>query len=615
MIPRIQTGSSFKGAALYYFHDKRQPGDTGPQTSERVAWTYAVNTLEDDPEHVIREMQRTAFTQQHLKLASGNRGDGRPVRNTVMTVALSWSPDQTVSREQMIEAAHSFLKHMGWQHHQALFLQHTDTAHPHMHIILNRVHPETGMTLDDRWYKTRSQQWALGYERAHGKIYCERRVNRAKRPTALHPGQWHAGQKIASEARLTSEFRLSRQAREWRDLKRAQRHERQGYWKETGRLRKALRNAVRDEVRSEFAPEWKAYGAHRKTMEGRLRRSGEVAEPAVLAEWTQMRAAIARRQKERVDSMVTPAMKRLSEDRRLAYGEALAHQRDQRLQLKADQRAGISSRDLAAVPSPHVLTTAAYLSYARRTVEPARAASLPRVQFGAVSREAGPAQPPSQDNSRRMGLSPHGPSSNGGRARRRGGGSGRTETVLWRFTSSYKAIDAVGRGSGDPKASRDFAVDISISAFGEGRRSRRKAHSTASLKAAHGAARRAILREIQGSAAQSRVSALALLSAEYATKIADTERSAPRHEVAARLEALRNEQRAAASAITQRVAGDARQRRRAKLASLKDSQKEERLSAFRAAGTEVTLRHTDAPGRPRTRQRSRTRAPRPRLIQ
>ncbi len=164
MIPRIKTGSSFKGAALYYLHDKEAT------TSDRVTWTYAINTLEDEPEAVIAEMQRTALCQSYLKLASGNRSDGRPTGKTVMTVALSWSPEQDPSQAEMIAAGRSFLQYMGWQDHQALFVAHNDTRHPHMHIILNRVNPETGMTLDDAWSRRRAQEWALAYEREHGRV-------------------------------------------------------------------------------------------------------------------------------------------------------------------------------------------------------------------------------------------------------------------------------------------------------------------------------------------------------------------------------------------------------------------------------------------------------------
>jgi hypothetical protein len=160
MIPRIQTGTSFRGAGLYYLHDKKQDGERERLTTDRVAWTHSLNTLEDEPQAVLDEMRQTALDQGMLKQLAGNRGDGRPTERTVMTVALAWSPDQSPDRAQMIDAGVSFLDHMGWQEHQVLFVAHNDTAHPHVHLIINRVHPESGMTLDDNWSKRRSQRVA-----------------------------------------------------------------------------------------------------------------------------------------------------------------------------------------------------------------------------------------------------------------------------------------------------------------------------------------------------------------------------------------------------------------------------------------------------------------------
>jgi hypothetical protein len=81
----------------------------------------------------------------------------------------------------MIAAAEEFLKEMDWQEHQAILVSHNDTEHRHVHILLNRVHPETGMTLDDRKDQIRAQKWALGYEREQGVILCPARVEKYER--------------------------------------------------------------------------------------------------------------------------------------------------------------------------------------------------------------------------------------------------------------------------------------------------------------------------------------------------------------------------------------------------------------------------------------------------
>jgi hypothetical protein len=265
MIPRVQTGSSFKGAALYYLHDKRREGEAERLTGERVAWTKALNTLEDDPEHVIAEMQHTAMNQNILKRQAGMRLDGRPTEQTVMTVALSWSPTQKPTRDDMIDAAKSYLDHMGWSDLQTLLVAHNDTKHPHVHLIINRVHPENGMTQDANWSKTRSQRWALAYERDQGHVLCQAREGRYEARDAANYREWNAWRTIAKESRFDQEFQSALKNGEWDTLKDNQKAERISYWKETAQQRSALRREIAEAVRSEFAPEWKAYAKEKET--------------------------------------------------------------------------------------------------------------------------------------------------------------------------------------------------------------------------------------------------------------------------------------------------------------------------------------------------------------
>ena len=268
MIPRIQTGASFIGVGLYYLHDKRQKGEDERLTKERVAWTHAVNTMEDEPEAVLAEMRQTVRNQTLLKQLSGNRADGRPTRDTVMTVSLAWSPDQEPGREEMIEAGMSFLKHMGWDEQQVLFVAHDDTKHPHVHLIINRIHPETGMTLDANWSTRRSQKWALEYEREHGHVYCTARETKydRDRPRKDHMNyrEWKNWQELVKDNAIDPEFQRAVAAGEWDALKQVQKLERVGFWKETSRIRREIRQELREQVREEFREEWQAYAAFKE---------------------------------------------------------------------------------------------------------------------------------------------------------------------------------------------------------------------------------------------------------------------------------------------------------------------------------------------------------------
>ena len=59
---------------------------------------------------------------------------------------------------------------------------HNDRDHPHLHLIVNIVNPETGRANRVSFSKKKLSTWAESYEREHGKIYCKKRVeNNAKR--------------------------------------------------------------------------------------------------------------------------------------------------------------------------------------------------------------------------------------------------------------------------------------------------------------------------------------------------------------------------------------------------------------------------------------------------
>lgn len=84
----------------------------------------------------------------------------------------------------MREAALSSLKAIGLQDHQALMAAHHDKDHLHVHIVVNTVNPDTGLTAGLKFTKLDLSKWAEAYEREHG-IRCEERIkNNAERERA-----------------------------------------------------------------------------------------------------------------------------------------------------------------------------------------------------------------------------------------------------------------------------------------------------------------------------------------------------------------------------------------------------------------------------------------------
>jgi hypothetical protein len=170
MVPKItQGGGSFKGAFRYYLHDK------GADTSIRVAWTQVENMLTQDPEKAWKVMAFTAQVQERLKEASGQSRAGRKLEKPVFAFSLAWHPEQSPTPEHMLATAREAIASMGLSEHEAVIVSHSDEPQKHVHVIVNRVHPITGMAGDIRNSKRKLSDFALQYEREDGKIYCQQR--------------------------------------------------------------------------------------------------------------------------------------------------------------------------------------------------------------------------------------------------------------------------------------------------------------------------------------------------------------------------------------------------------------------------------------------------------
>lgn len=183
MVPNVAgTGTSFKGAALYYLHDKRQEGEAERLTSDRVAWSETRNLSTDDPELAWRIMAATAMDQDRLKAEAGIKATGRKSDASVYAYSIAWHPDEaaTLSRAEMVRAAEESIRALGAQDRQAILIAHRDEPHPHVHVMLNRVSPVDGRMLGTSNDFKKLDAWALAYRRERGEEhkYCPARAEK-----------------------------------------------------------------------------------------------------------------------------------------------------------------------------------------------------------------------------------------------------------------------------------------------------------------------------------------------------------------------------------------------------------------------------------------------------
>ena len=146
MVAKVHAlGRSFAGVAAYCLHDTpdRDSRASRPETAERVEWADTRN-LASRPERAAAQMAATANAAPELKRLAGGSAAGRKLEKPVLHYTLSWGKDERPDRAEMNRAAEETLKALGLERHQALIVAHRDKDHPHLHMIANRVNPETG---------------------------------------------------------------------------------------------------------------------------------------------------------------------------------------------------------------------------------------------------------------------------------------------------------------------------------------------------------------------------------------------------------------------------------------------------------------------------------------
>lgn len=193
MIPRVaRSGQSFTGAGQYYLNDKLSKaannafdgiGDyalhdkENRRTAKRVGFTAILNMEAQTPEEAIAQM--SSSYQRYREREANKRG--RKLTKPVYTYSLSWAPDQTPDREEMLTAAHSSIKALRLEGLQTLIVQHLDEPQPHIHVIVNRIERDGSRARNIPFDQLRFSKWAEDYEREHGGIRCERRVENNER--------------------------------------------------------------------------------------------------------------------------------------------------------------------------------------------------------------------------------------------------------------------------------------------------------------------------------------------------------------------------------------------------------------------------------------------------
>ncbi len=127
MISKAVSGGGFKGAVGYI---------SDPAKAEHVE---------------LRGLASVRTAPKEMRAVADQSGR---VEKPVYHFTISWAPDEQPTREQMIEAADRMSERLGLHDCQRVYAIHHDTKHRHIHIVANRVNPNTGTAVklsNDRW--------------------------------------------------------------------------------------------------------------------------------------------------------------------------------------------------------------------------------------------------------------------------------------------------------------------------------------------------------------------------------------------------------------------------------------------------------------------------------
>ena len=177
-----KTGSAKRGfgpvVAYIARDDRKTPSD--PQTSYTAPELGLINLAAD----IDTAEDRALVAELMNATAAQARTRGRFRGNPVYHVALNWMDGEHPSTAQVDAAVKHLMQAVGLQDCEALWALHRDTDYDHVHIVMNRIHPETGRVVGPGPYDyftidkaCRELELAQGWQHAPGPYVVEEGLN------------------------------------------------------------------------------------------------------------------------------------------------------------------------------------------------------------------------------------------------------------------------------------------------------------------------------------------------------------------------------------------------------------------------------------------------------
>ena len=122
---------------------------------QRDDWTVLRNLDGVDPDHAQVVMSATAKQNRRVKDPCGH-------------MVLSWAHNDPIDDASMVDQTDRAMHDLGLSEHQAMYVAHNDTDHRHIHVIYNRIHPDTHKAAKDSFSRKRLRQSCMQIELEFG---------------------------------------------------------------------------------------------------------------------------------------------------------------------------------------------------------------------------------------------------------------------------------------------------------------------------------------------------------------------------------------------------------------------------------------------------------------
>lgn len=192
MIARVTYGHGFAGANRYFSEEGKCQG-------------YEARNLPTQNHQINAEvMQATAMQSKR-------------VEKPVMNISVSWDEGDKVNDRQVFQHGHELMERLGFKDYQYMIYKHQDRDHPHIHVMVNRVNPETEKALYIRgMYKdidnfNRQKELENGWRFVPGRYTDQKYLDRAGVEIAEAPN-------LKVRVRKTRADRVLFNASSWGDM-------------------------------------------------------------------------------------------------------------------------------------------------------------------------------------------------------------------------------------------------------------------------------------------------------------------------------------------------------------------------------------------------------------